>query len=444
MHVRVVPITALTLLASASAASACDECLRTGRNVHLPSEGSFSPRLLGTASNSVSPAFSSRPGAVATLLLDFDGIVWEGTWAGRTPGTVPAYDLDGNPSTFTAGEIQDIHHIWTRVAEAYSPFDVNVTTVDPGDFTQPRVSLRVVIGGSNEWYSTGAGGVAYVGGFTFSSANAYGRTSWVFEQVLQPRDNDPPVTTHVKKVADATIHEAGHQFGLSHQAWFDENGNFVDSYRRSTDGGFTAPNMGVAYQAIRSLWSDGPRAAGNPPQPVQQLDLDILSSTVDDPAGSYWNGFGFRPDDWGNDIGSALQMSHYAGVLTSFGVIEQSTDADLFYFFSEGGDVQIEVDGAQFGQMLDVVLNLYDSAGDLLFTDSPPLALDPDLDYGLDASFAGFLDEGDYYLGVLSNGGYGDIGQFFVTVTGAVSVPEPGAAVVLLALCALLPRRRVR
>ena len=55
----------------------------------------------------------------ATLLLDFDGIVWEGTWAGRTPGTVPAYDLDGDPSTFTAAEVQDIHHVWTRVAEAY-------------------------------------------------------------------------------------------------------------------------------------------------------------------------------------------------------------------------------------------------------------------------------------------------------------------------------------
>jgi hypothetical protein len=202
--------------------------------------------------------------------------------------------------------------------------------------------------------------------------------------------------------------------------------------------------MGVAYQAIRSLWSDGPRASGNPPQPVQQLDLTILSSTQENPAGSYWNGFGFRPDDWGNDIASASLMVTHAGVLSSLGVIEQSSDFDMFYFWGEGGQVDILVDGAQFGQMLDVVLSLYNSSGDLIFTDNPVLSLDPGLDYGLDASFSNFLAEGDYYLGVSSNGGYGDIGQFFVTVSGAVSVPEPAFVGLLLVAGGSLLRRRGR
>ena len=403
--------------------------------------------LNSALSSPAAPAYSSRPGAPATLFLDMDGLDYQdedNLWAGATPGSVPAYDIDADITTFSAQELENIRQVWTRVAEAYSPFNVNVTTVDPFEFGVERLNTRVVIGGNNAWYSTGAGGVAYVGGFPYngSTPSVEWRTGWAFPANL---GGGWP-----KYVADATIHEFGHQVGLAHQAAFDQEGNYVGGYRTSEDGGLTAPHMGVAYGAIRGLWSDGPRAAWDPELeayiPEQQLDFDILTSletaTVDYPWTGYWNGFGFRPDDWGNDIVSASIMSPYTGELTTFGVIEQSTDADMFYFFSQGGQVDIEIDGAEFGQMLDVVLNLYDSAGDLIFSDNPALSLDPALDYGLDASFSGILPEGDYYLGVFSNGEYGDIGQFFVTVSGAVSVPEPAAAAGLLALAGLLLRRR--
>lgn len=440
----------VALLFCASTADACDECLRQGVNLHLPPIAPFSGETLSSAAmNPISPAYSSRPGAPATLFLDLDGLLYEdedNMWAGATPGTVPAYDIDGDPTTFNAAELENIRQIWTRVAEAYSLFEVNVTTVDPGEFSVSRLNTRVVIGGNNAWFSTGAGGVAYVGGFPYNGAtpSVEWRTAWAFPANLG--------AGFPKYVSDATIHEAGHQFGLAHQAAFDQDGNYTGGYRTSQDGGLTAPNLGVAYGAIRGLWSDGPRARWNSElqryEPEQQLDLDILTSledaTVDYPWGGYWNGFAFRPDDFGDDTGSASQMQTYNGVLTSFGVIEQSSDADMFYFFGSGGQVDILVNGAEFGQMLDIVLNLYDSAGQLIYTDNPALSTTAAEGYGLDAGFSDLLAEGDYFLGVTSNGNYGDIGQFFVTVSGAVSVPEPATAAALLALAGAALLRRTR
>src|SRR5262245_19546730 len=85
------------------------------------------------------PALSSRPGAAYTLYLDFSGFNFSGKWAvtpanpaGQgTPGNRPAYDTDGDATTFTNAEISKIKECWARTAEKYSPFNVNVTTVDP-------------------------------------------------------------------------------------------------------------------------------------------------------------------------------------------------------------------------------------------------------------------------------------------------------------------------
>ncbi len=76
------------------------------------------------------PAFSSDPGAPATLYLDFNGDVRNFGPYGTI--TTPAYDIDGDTSTFSAQELSNIQHIWSGVAEKYSPFNVNVTTIDPG------------------------------------------------------------------------------------------------------------------------------------------------------------------------------------------------------------------------------------------------------------------------------------------------------------------------
>ena len=53
------------------------------------------------------PALSSDPGAPATLYLDFHG---EGAmnWGGLSVPATPAYDIDGDPTTFSSQELANI------------------------------------------------------------------------------------------------------------------------------------------------------------------------------------------------------------------------------------------------------------------------------------------------------------------------------------------------
>ena len=88
------------------------------------------------------PAYSSLPGAPYTLYLNFGGSApfdWNngtqyhvhGPGGPNTP--IPPFDWDGNTSNFSSAELTDIQQYWSFVAEKYSPFNVNVTTVDPGN-----------------------------------------------------------------------------------------------------------------------------------------------------------------------------------------------------------------------------------------------------------------------------------------------------------------------
>ena len=49
------------------------------------------------------PALASRPGAPATLFLDFDGN-FERQWGSFSSVSSPAYDTDGNASSFGSAE----------------------------------------------------------------------------------------------------------------------------------------------------------------------------------------------------------------------------------------------------------------------------------------------------------------------------------------------------
>jgi hypothetical protein len=55
---------------------------------------------------------------------------------------------DNSPSTWSADELADIVAIWRSVAEDFAPFDVDITTEDPGAAAMVVNSTRVAIGGS--------------------------------------------------------------------------------------------------------------------------------------------------------------------------------------------------------------------------------------------------------------------------------------------------------
>src|SRR5262249_37831715 len=95
--------------------------------------------------------------------------------------------------------------IWQCVAEDYAPFNINVTTVDPGSYPD-GVALKVVVGGDGSWYG-GGGRVSFVGAFSNSAPH----DSFVFPVGLQ---NVP------RYIGDACAHEAGHEFGLDHQSQY--------------------------------------------------------------------------------------------------------------------------------------------------------------------------------------------------------------------------------
>jgi hypothetical protein len=94
---------------------------------------------------------------------------------------------DGNTSSFSQTELNNILAIWRGVAEDYHVWDVDVTTEDPGDAYLANWSVRAVIGGSsNDWYAASAGGVAYVGVFPTASTNygLYYQPAFIFPAQL--------------------------------------------------------------------------------------------------------------------------------------------------------------------------------------------------------------------------------------------------------------------
>lgn len=330
------------------------------------------------------PQLSSLPTARAKLYLDFDGH-YQATWGAWSNAVTPAYDLDGDPTTFSASELSAIYEIWARVAEDFAPFNVDVTTIDPHSAAD-RVVAHVVIGGSySDWFGSPAGGVAYVGGFFNSAPNV----AYVFENNL---GNGYP-----RYVAEAASHEAGHLFGLDHQALWSGD-RLVQSYNPGDSS--WAPIMGVGYASARTTWYNGPTDAG--PTAFQD-DMAILASAV--------NGLGYRPDDYGNTLATAAALPITSGQFQLSGLIHQTSDLDLFSFTTSGGLASFQLSVAPYGPNLDAVLQLWDASGQVLASSQPASA------FG--ASLSLTLDRGTYYLVAGSAGGYGNVGQY--TLSGSVA-----------------------
>lgn len=346
---------------------------------------------------------NSNPGATHTIYLDFNGDTTSGTiWntnfnRGRDIVT-PAYDFTGDAG-FSDAELQRIQDIWKRVAEDFAPFDVNVTTQDPGSDAlinsggnDTTWGVRVVIGGSGNWYASNVGGVAYVGSFNWNSDTPV----FVFENNLGNGNE--------KYTAEAISHEAGHALGLSH------DGNSSSSYYAGQGSGETswAPIMGVGYYQNLTQWSKGEYAGAN----NQEDDLAIITTQ---------NGFGYRADDHGNTDGTADALAVSGSTVTGSGIIEKNTDTDVFSFTTGAGLVDLTINPAARGANLDVLAELYDSNGILVASSNPADSLSSEITANLAA--------GQYFLHISGTGkgdplttgytDYGSLGQY--TISGTVA-----------------------
>jgi len=350
----------------------------------------------------------SRPGSNRVIYLDFDGHVtsntsWNTTYTNGQPINSAPFSIDSDPTTFSQAERDAIQYIWQRVAEDYAPFDVDVTTQDPGDAAIFRTTssdlqygTRAVISPTN-FTGQSIGGIAYVGVFNYVGTNY--KPAFVMTSGLGNNE---------KNIAEATSHEVGHNLNLSH------DGTATQGYY--TGHGDWAPIMGVGYYESVTQWSKGEYPGAN----QFQDDLAVMQTY----------GILLIADDHGNTNAAATALS--GTVINTSGLITTRTDVDVFKFSTGSGNVTINLNPAARGANLDIQAKISDANGNVLATSNPA---------GLAASFNQFLSAGVYYLTIDGVGagdlitGYSDyasIGQYSITGTLVASSTEPQPPVAVI------------
>jgi len=331
------------------------------------------------------PKLSSYPSASAVLFLDFDGHTVSNTsWNYNGPIYCGASGLDNTQIT----------EIFNRVSEDYRPFNINVTTDSTKYLAAPaNRRMRVILTISSSWYGSGAGGVSFVGSFTWGDNTP----CFVFTALLG---------YNPKYLAEAASHEAGHSFGLYHQATYNSSCVLTSEYNYGTGSGETgwAPIMGVGYYKNITTWFDGPNPYGG--CTGSQKDLDIITS----------NGFGYRTDDFGETFSSAPAQSFANDQFALNGMITTPTDKDMVKFTLAGTKrFRLNVDPTNVGSSdagsdLDVSVQLYNGTTSI-GTYNPPAALNVAIDTTLNAGTYYILVDG---VGNASTSEYGSLGSYSI------------------------------
>jgi PKD repeat protein len=359
----------------------------------------------------------SKPKASKTIYLDFNGHTATNTFWSTTDLVAPPFDLDGNPNIFNTNELSNIISIWSRVAEDFIPFDVDVTTEEPPADALQRSSqtdysygIRVVItkSGTIRCY---CGGIAYVGVAAVVNGASF-QPAWVFQQALANNE---------KYIAEAASHEAGHNLGLFHDG--QKTVATVNYYYDGHGTGSTSwgPIMGAGYYKNVTQWSNGQYPGAN----NQQDDLAVLAA----------NGFSPRADDAGNTFATASPLitavSESSASIQTAGVIETANDVDMFKFDTTGGLLELKVKPSAAGSNLDAKLTLFQENGAILTTSAQETELS--------ASISTSVTAGTYFLSVSGSSHsatgtdygypvYGSLGQYLITGTyatsGIASVPN--------------------
>ena len=334
-----------------------------------------------TYQNGVVP-LQSLPGAAGVIYLDFDGET--GPFAGWG-------SFDAAPSGATNAQIKDV---WQRVAEDYQPFNLNVTTDRRVFDTAAENSRMHVILTPTTTAAPGAGGVAYVGSF-----NSTGDTvCWSFYSTG-------------KSAAEVVSHEVGHTLGLSHDGRNTPSEGYYGGHGSGETG--WAPIMGVGYYQNLVQWSKGEYTSAN----NTEDDLSIITNNN--------NSVAYRADDYGATFATAGYLEILANnSVSNEGIIETSTDFDAFRFTTAGGAVSLTVSVVSASPNLDILAEIFTSAGVLVATANP--------DAALSATVAATLAAGDYTLRVSGVGrgdplvdgytAYDSLGAYLITGTVAGGV----------------------
>lgn len=315
---------------------------------------------------------SSRPGASRTVFLDFrGGVVTNTAWNAQYGSTITAepYSLTAPVDTaFSDQEKAEIRAVWEIVAEDYAPFDVNVTTQDPGAAALARSSSAdseygtriMVTNGGPISASCSCGGVAYVDVFGTVDATGYYAPGWVFAQSAGGT---------AKGIGEAASHEAGHTLGLHHDG-------------TSTAGYYTgsapwAPIMGAGYYQPMSQWSRGEFPDAN----NREDDISVITSKVPVVA-----------DDFGDNAQAATALNQGE---SRTGLISTAADVDAFSL-SATDLTTVRVTPTSRFPDVDLQLRVVREDGTTVATVDPPVAKSSAAKAtGLDASWTGMLPAAD-------------------------------------------------
>jgi hypothetical protein len=197
--------------------------------------------LIQNPANAQTPLLNSYSSASATVYLDFDGAVVEGTiW--NENGKIIAESSGLSPATITW-----IHNL---IADHFKLFNLNVTTDRAVyDRAPVRQRIRIIITPDGSWYGP-ATGVSAIGSFVWGDDTP----AWVFIHSL----SDNPAF-----IAASATHQIGHCLGLQHQSVYDSYGMMITELSGGENNIFSneAPLMGIPFYKMAD-WKDGHPSTG--------------------------------------------------------------------------------------------------------------------------------------------------------------------------------------
>ena len=357
----------------------------------------------------------SKPGAARTIFLDFDGHDVAGTAWNQDPDILLperhylGYRLE------TGGDISpSVEKIWTQVADDFAPFDVDVTTQNPGGAALNRNSVgdqvfgtRVLITSDDDAWaaicSSTCRGRAYPG--VFDSVNSlHYQPVWVFPEFFSynaPGD-----------IADVVSHEVGHTLGLAH-----DGTSTSELYEGGTDHLWGSLMGYPRFRAI-SQWSQGDYPDAN----NHEDDLAVIAA----------GGAPLRDgddDEAGDSIATAA-----AALPADRAYISSRTDVDYYSIGFCYGRTDVQVRAADYGPNLDIEAWMINASGAVLHGGDPPSGSGSGgRAAGMDVVFVhSTVPPGNYFIAVDGVGhapyydDYGSLGAYTLTVScSTVGFPPP-------------------
>ena len=373
---------------------------------HAATGGEASVAAAAVAPLSQTFALQSKPGSARTIFLDFDGHTVSGTqWNtqfGVPSGFHVGYSLDGDYGSFTDEERQFVQDVWQRVAEDYAPFDVNVTTQDPGlaalvrsTSTDGTFGTRALISNSASFPAdcgSGCAGIAFVG--TATSVGERFHPAWIKGNIN---------ARNPAGMALVVSHEVGHTFGLGHA------GTTSAAYYAGHNN--WGPIMGSPYSRALTQWTDHTYANATRSPDQSGDDITVLART----------GLSIRADEAPGGVTDSPPVTS----ASTEGVISTRTDADTWSLGTCDGRLVVEARSKWDGTNLDIRLDMLDAVGSTLTTSdpasgqtgSPPTATGTSatIDVRSDGSPRWIRVDGTGLVSVY--GDYGSLGAYVLTVT---------------------------